>query len=130
MTKTDSTAGRAKFNCPVEIPVEVLGGKWKLVLIYHLLSGPRRNGELHRLVPGITQKMLTQQLRELEQDGIVIRTVHREVPPKVVYTIDPGEAETLRTLTKAMCDWANYWASRTGAEIEHPVAAAGTLSGV
>ena len=124
MARTNSTAGSAKFNCPVEIPVEVLGGKWKLVLIYHLLAGPRRNGELHRLVPGITQKMLTQQLRELEQDGIVIRTVHREIPPKVVYTIDPGEAETLRTLTKAMCDWANYWASRTGAEIEHPVAAA------
>ena len=121
MTRTDSAAGGGKFNCPVEIPVDVLGGKWKLVLIYHLLSGPQRNGELGRLVPGITQKMLTQQLRELEQDGIVIRTVHHEVPPKVVYTIDPGEAESLRTLTEAMCNWANYWASRTGAEITHPV---------
>ena len=51
----------------------------------------------------------------------VIRTVHEEVPPKVVYTIDPGEARSLRLLTKAMCNWANYWASRTGVEIEHAV---------
>jgi DNA-binding HxlR family transcriptional regulator len=109
------------FNCPVEIPVALLGGKWKLVLVYHLLSGPQRNGELRRLVPGITQKMLTQQLRELESDGIVIRTVYHEVPPKVVYTLDPGEAKPLRALTKAMCDWANYWAARTGVTITHPI---------
>jgi DNA-binding HxlR family transcriptional regulator len=117
-----ATQAAIQFNCPVEIPVAVLGGRWKLVLVYHLLSGPQRNGELRRLVPGITQKMLTQQLRELEQDGIVIRTVHHEVPPKVVYTIDPGETKSLRALTKAMCDWANYWASRSGASITHPVA--------
>jgi DNA-binding HxlR family transcriptional regulator len=121
MTRTNPGKGFAPFNCPVEIPIEVLGGKWKLVLVYHLLSGPQRNGELRRLVPGITQKMLTQQLRELEQDGIVIRTVHQEVPPKVVYTVEPGEAKHLRALTTAMCDWANYWARRTGVEIAHPV---------
>jgi DNA-binding HxlR family transcriptional regulator len=119
-TKTTNAIGPGPFNCPVEIPVEVLGGKWKLILVFHLLTGPRRNGELRRLVPGITQKMLTQQLRELESDGIVIRTVHHEVPPKVVYTIDPGEAPPLRALTTAMCDWASYWASRTGAAIAHP----------
>jgi DNA-binding HxlR family transcriptional regulator len=71
-------------------------------------------------VPGITQKMLTQQLRELEEDGIVVRTVHREVPPKVVYSVEPGEAQALRSLTKAMCDWGNYWASERGAVIAHP----------
>lgn len=95
----------------------------RLRLVFHLLSGPQRNGELRRLVPGITQKMLTQQLRELERDGIVIRTVHREVPPKVVCTIEPGEATALRELTKALCDWAGYRASRTGARTGHPVAA-------
>jgi len=121
LSRTTARTEIERFNCPVEIPVEVLGGKWKLVLVYHLLSGPQRNGELRRRVPGITQKMLTQQLRELEQDGIVIRTVHHEVPPKVVYSIDPGEARRLRSLTKAMCDWANYWAARTGAIITHPV---------
>jgi DNA-binding HxlR family transcriptional regulator len=77
----------------------------------------QRNGELRRLVPGITQKMLTQHLRELKLDGIVTRTVHHQVPPKVVYTIEPGEAKPLRALTKAMCGWANFWATRTGAEI-------------
>jgi DNA-binding HxlR family transcriptional regulator len=95
---------------------------WKLVLVYHLRSGPQRNGELRRLVPGITWKvLLTQQLRESRNDGIVIRTVHQEVTPKVVYTIDPGEAKPLRALTKAMCTWAGYWASRTGATIAHPL---------
>ena len=122
MSRTHPTQRLGSFNCPIEIPVAVLGGKWKLVVLYHLLSGPQRNGELRRLLPGITQKMLTQQLRELEDDGIVIRTVHHEVPPKVVYTIEPGEAKPLGELTKAMCNWANYWAARTGAEIEHPVA--------
>ena len=67
------------------------------------------------------EKMLTHQLRELEHDGIVIRTVHLEVPSKVVYTIDPGEEKPLRVLTTAMCEWANYWALRTGATITHPV---------
>ena len=121
MARTAAQPAIGSFNCPVEIPVDVLGGKWKLVLLYHLLSGPQRNGELRRLVPGITQKMLTQQLRELEHDGIIIRTVHHEVPPKVVYTIDPGEEKPLRLLTTAMCEWANYWALRTGATITHPV---------
>lgn len=77
---------------------------------------------MRRIIPGITQKMLTQQLRELERDGLVIRTVHREVPPKVVYTIEPGEAAALRELIKALCTWADYWASRTGTTIDHPVA--------
>jgi len=62
MTKAKTGAGGGTFNCPVEIPVDVLGGKWKLVLVYHLLSGPQRNGEKTMLVPRITQKMPTQQL--------------------------------------------------------------------
>lgn len=122
MPRTAAQTAIRPFNCQVEIPVEVLGGKWKLVIVYHRLSGTQRNGELHRVVPGITQKMLTQQLREPERNGIVIRAVHQEVPPRVVYTPGPGEAKPLRTLTKAMCNGANYWAPRTGATITHPVA--------
>jgi len=99
----------------------VLGGKWKLILLYHLLSGPQPNGELRRLIPAITQKMLTQQLRELERDGLVIRKVHEQVPPKVVYSVAKGEAAQLRDLMDALCDWGTYWASQTGAEIEHTV---------
>jgi DNA-binding HxlR family transcriptional regulator len=121
MTDSRPSAGFA-YNFPVEVPVKVLGGKWKLIILYHLLTGPQRNGELLRLVPGITQKMLSQQLRDLEHDGLVTRTVHEQVPPKVVYTLDPDEAERLRPLLKALCDWAAYWASQTGSEIRFAAA--------
>jgi DNA-binding HxlR family transcriptional regulator len=67
------------FACPVDASLRVLGGKWKLILCWYLLAQPRRNGELRRLVPGIGQKVLTQQLRELERNGIVRRTVYDEV---------------------------------------------------
>ncbi|MGH9205625.1 MAG: winged helix-turn-helix transcriptional regulator [Acidimicrobiales bacterium] len=106
------------FSCPVDVPIEVLGGKWKLILVFHMLGGPRRNGELLRLVPGIAQKMLTQQLRDLERDGIVVRAVHHEVPPKVVYSLDPGERERLEPLLKALCDWSDYWTSRAGVGVD------------
>jgi DNA-binding HxlR family transcriptional regulator len=111
------------FACPVEVPLRLLGGKWKLILLYHLLERPQRNGELLRLVPAITQKMLTQQLRELEHDGIVIRTIHRQVPPKVVYSLDRGEAKRLAPLLKALCNWGFYWADQHGAPISARVAA-------
>lgn len=74
-------------QCPVDAPIQELGGKWKLPVLFYLLQAPRRNGELRRLVPAITQKMLTQVLRELEADGFVTRTVHDQVPPKVVYSV-------------------------------------------
>lgn len=64
--------------------------------------------------------MLMQQLRDLKEDGIAIRTVHQEVPPKAVYTLDPGEAKRLFPVLSALCGWADYWASHTGATIAHP----------
>ena len=67
--------------------VEVIGGKWKGVILYHLLDGTKRFNELKRLKPNITQRMLTLHLRELEADGIIHREVHREVPPKVEYSL-------------------------------------------
>jgi DNA-binding HxlR family transcriptional regulator len=105
------------YPCPVAAPVDVLGGKWKLVLAYHLLAAPRRNGELRRLVPTISQKMLTQQLRELEADGIVTRTVHSRIPPHVVYDIDPTERAPLQDVVAALCDWGRHWCDRTGARV-------------
>lgn len=105
------------YQCPVDAPVEVLGGKWKLVLAFYLLQTPRRNGELRRLVPMISQKMLTQQLRELEADGIVTRTVHTQVPPHVVYDIDPAERAPLHAILTALCDWGLYWCDKTGAHV-------------
>lgn len=105
------------YECPVDAPIEVLGGKWKLVLLFYLQQEPRRNGELRRLVPAITQKMLTQQLRELEADGIVTRTVFDQVPPKVVYDIAPDERERLEPVLDALCTWGLDWCERTGARI-------------
>ena len=105
------------YLCPVDAPVEVLGGKWKLVLLFYLLQAPRRNGELRRLVPTITQKMLTQKLRELEVDNIVVRTVFDQVPPKVVYSVAASERDRLGDVLQALCDWGLYWCAQTGARI-------------
>ena len=105
------------YQCPVDAPIQILGGKWKLVLLFYILQEPRRNGELLRLVPTITQKMLTQQLRELEADGIITRTVHDQVPPKVVYDVNSDEREKLETLIQPLCDWGLYWSNKTGARI-------------
>jgi len=105
------------YGCPVEVPVTVVGGKWKLVILFYLLQQPRRTGELRRLIPAITQKMLTQQLRELEADGLVTRTVHDQVPPKVVYAVEAGALGPLDELLQALCGWGIYWAGQTGARI-------------
>lgn len=105
------------YQCPVDAPIQVLGGKWKLILLFYILQQPRRNGELRHLIPSITQKMLTQQLRELEADQIIIRTVFDQVPPKVVYDIAAGERARLEIVIGALCDWGLYWCEKTGAEI-------------
>ena len=96
-----------KYSCPVEAMVEVIGGKWKGVILYHLLDGTKRFNELKRLKPNITQRMLTLQLRELEADGIIHREVYREVPPKVEYSLtDLGES--LRPMILLMMEWATH----------------------
>lgn len=105
------------FTCPVDAPLRVLGGKWKLILCWYLLQQPRRNGELRRLVPGVGQKVLTQQLRELERDGIVWRTVYDEVPAKVVYGIRETERDDLAAVVDVMCDWGFDRVQRHGGKI-------------
>ena len=90
--------------CPVTATVEVIGGRWKPTILFHLKDQPRRFNELRRLVPGITQRMLTLQLRALEQDGIVARTVHNTIPPHVEYAFT-RKGRTLGPLLDAMEAW-------------------------
>ena len=91
-------------GCPVEATLELIGGKWKGVILYHLLERTFRFGELKKVMPGITQRMLTKQLRELESDGIIHRKVYAEVPPRVEYSLtDVGES--LRDVLLMMREW-------------------------
>jgi len=101
-----------EFRCPVEATIAVVGGKWKPLIIYHLLPGTRRFGELRRRLPAATQQMLTLQLRELERDGIVHREVYREVPPKVEYSLTPL-GRSLEPIMTQMGEWGiGYLAAR------------------
>jgi DNA-binding HxlR family transcriptional regulator len=89
--------------------LKVVGGKWKLLIIYHLTNNPFcRFGELQRKIPGITRRVLTLQLREMEKDGLVHRKIYAEIPPRVEYTITP-EGYALRKVYRQMLYWgANY----------------------
>ncbi len=95
----------ASFNCPVEATLSVIGGKWKVVILFHLsYEGVHRFAELRKKIPKVSERMLTQQLRELEEAGVLRRQVYAEVPPKVEYSLtDYGE--TLRPICRSMCDW-------------------------
>lgn len=88
----------------VQATLKVLGGKWKLLILWNLKDQPRRFAELKRLMPETTEKMLIQQLRELESDKIVNRIVYSEVPPKVVYSFT-SYGKSLEPVLKCLCDW-------------------------
>src|SRR5450755_1356103 len=104
MAKEAVTEG-VDFHCPVEATLDVIGGKWKVVILFHLThEGTHRFAELRRRIPGVSERMLTQQLRELEEDGIVHRKVYPEVPPKVEYSLTEY-GKTLRPITEVMCEW-------------------------
>lgn len=97
--------GRKKdVECPVEATLTVIGGRWKVLILRELMTGPKRFGQLHRALAGITQKMLTQQLREMERNGILTRTVYPQIPPRVEYALtDLGKS--LRPVLAAMHRW-------------------------
>jgi DNA-binding HxlR family transcriptional regulator len=92
------------WHCPIEAALEVIGGKWKSVIIWHLRDDTLRFSELRRLMPAATRKMLTQQLRQLEHDDIVNRVVYPEVPPRVEYSLT-AYGRTLRPVMDAMKHW-------------------------
>lgn len=93
-------------GCPVELTLGIIGGKWKGMILYHLLEGTMRFNEIKRRIGDVTQRMLTKQLRELEANGIIYRHVYAEVPPKVEYSLTE-KGETLRPILLALRDWGN-----------------------
>jgi DNA-binding HxlR family transcriptional regulator len=93
-------------ECGLDVALAVVGGKWKPLIIFHLQNGERRFGELRRLVAGISEKVLIQQLRELEAHGILTRTDHHEVPPRVDYALT-GFGGSLVASLMPLCGWGN-----------------------
>src|SRR3954454_3728784 len=101
----------AGFGCGLEAALAVVGGKWKVLVLWRLAEGPRRFGELRRLVVGISEKMLIQQLRELEADGIVAREDFREIPPRVEYSLTPFGVSLLEAF-RPLCEWGTTHMAR------------------
>ena len=91
-------------TCPTTAALDILGGKWKVFILSQLVQGTRRFGELKKAIPGVTQKMLTQQLRELEDVGLVTRKIYPEVPPRVEYTLS-AHGRTLGPVLRALNEW-------------------------
>ncbi|EFH84322.1 winged helix-turn-helix transcriptional regulator [Ktedonobacter racemifer] len=120
------------YQCLMEATADVIGGKWKSLIVYYLLETPRRFNELKRLLPDISQRILTQQLRELETDGIIHREIYKEIPPKVEYSLTEV-GTSLQQIILPMLAWGEHyvehfektrpWCKRWGleqtGEIEH-----------
>ena len=101
---TGSVMAKRPELCPVETTARIVGGRWKAAVLDQLFQGTKRFSELKRAITGITQRTLSQQLRELQSTGIVERTVYPDTPPRVVYAITPL-GKSLRPLLDAMCHW-------------------------
>ena len=98
-------------GCPVETTLSVIGGQWKVMVLHYLVDGPMRFGELQRALRGISARTLTKQLRELEQDGVIHREVHRQIPPKVEYWLTPL-GKRLKPALAAMHRWGEEFLQR------------------
>jgi len=94
--------------CPVATTVQLIGNKWKLYILRNLLREPQRFGQLRRSIPGISQKVLTENLRAMEADGLIIRTAYAEVPPRVEYRLSEL-GESMRPIIAAMEDWGRHY---------------------
>jgi len=106
------------YQCSFEVVIDLIDGKWKSLILWHLMNGVQRNSDLQRLIPKITQKMLVQKLRELESKGIVSRKVYPVVPPKVEYYLTE-QGEKLRPILDALNQWGNdYIAQHENVTVE------------
>lgn len=101
------------YNCPVEATLELTGGKYKPLILWHLSFKILRFGELQKLIPSATPKMLTQQLRDLERDGLIKRVVYPVVPPKVEYSLTEMGKSFIPVLS-LMCDWGTEYLKNKG----------------
>jgi len=97
---------KAHHSCPVQATINVLSGKWKVQAVWRLSFGPLRFAELRDLLRGVSEKVLTAQLRELEKDGIVNRAAVHSSPPRVTYSLSPS-GQTLIPLLEGLCDWGS-----------------------
>ena len=102
---------------PIERALKAISGRWKALILYHLLSGPKRSSELKRLLPLITQKVLVQQLREMEEHGLVHREVFRQVPPRVDYSAT-SLGLSLEPVMLALCAWGKRHAAELN-QLDH-----------
>lgn len=101
----------AEYNCPMEVTLSLIGGKYKSLILWHLIGGTLRFSELSRLIPQATPKMLIQQLKDLERDGLLLRQAYPEVPPRVEYSLTEF-GRTLIPALDAMCDWGRDYMER------------------
>ena len=102
---------------PVEVTLSIIGGKWKPLIVFSLLSGTKRFSELRRCLPQATQQMLTMQLRELEQAGILHRKVYAQVPPKVEYSLTEL-GQSMEPVLRQMCRWGEWYSEQMGLEFQ------------
>jgi DNA-binding HxlR family transcriptional regulator len=105
------------YRCGVEITLEVIGGKWKSLILWHLRERTLRFSQLKRRLHGVTQKMLTRQLRDLEENGLVHREVYAEVPPKVEYSLTPSGQGVIPIL-QMMCIWGQEFDASVHAKLD------------
>lgn len=112
-------------HCPIEVALEVIGGMWKVIVVRELLTGTKRYSELHRGLKNATHKMLAQQLRQLERDGVIDRKVYPQVPPKVEYSLTPL-GRRLGPLLDSMGDWGRRVIDRRATPAARRPAAAAT----
>lgn len=95
---------KSKYHCPVEASIDIIGGKWKPLILWALRDGTLRFSKIEDELHGITQKMLTKQLRELEKDGMIVRKVYAQVPPRVEYSLTES-GQSLMPVLDALCSW-------------------------
>lgn len=101
---------KQEYTCSLGLTIDLIGGKWKLMILWHLITGSKRFTELKNSITGITQKILTEQLRELESSNIISRKAYATVPPKVEYSMTKY-GENLVPIINDLCDWTKQYAS-------------------